>query len=68
MGVAQPILVLEQRLSDPGEVAVTEDPERAVEERSDLAVGLDVLLHQEANRRLRGGEPLQSSRRAMLPR
>ncbi len=55
--VGQHLGTLVQRLTDPGDVAVTEDPEAAAEEAVLDAVSLDVLVRQEANQRLGGREP-----------
>src|SRR4029077_77708 len=54
--VAQAAVLLEG-LADAGDVAVTEDPEHAGQERRPLAVALDLLLGQEGDERLRGRHP-----------
>ncbi len=50
-------LVLQQRLPDAGDVAVAEDAEATGEEPVPVAVALDVLVGQEADRGLGDGEP-----------
>ena len=55
--VGQELRALVQRLADPGHVAVPEDPEAAAEEPVLDAVALDVLRREEADERLRGGQP-----------
>ena len=55
--VGQELGVLVQRLPDPGDVAVPEDPEAAAEEAVLDAVALDVLRGEEADERLRGSQP-----------
>jgi hypothetical protein len=55
--VGQELRILVQRLADPGHVAVPEDPEAAAEEPVLDAVALDVLGGEEADERLRSGEP-----------
>ena len=56
-GVGGPQLLLEQRLADPGDVAVAEDAEAPDHEAVALAVALAPLVREEAHDRLRDGEP-----------
>ena len=53
---------LEQRLADPGDIAMPEDPKAAGEELLLLAVGFGVLGSEELHQRLRHGEPDRSGR------
>jgi hypothetical protein len=54
---AEQVGPLEERLADPGDVAVPEDPEAAAEEAASHSVPLDHLGGEEADERLCGGEP-----------
>src|SRR5262249_14990477 len=49
--------VREQRLAEPGDIAVAEDAEAPVDEPCPHAVALDVLGAQEADERLGGRQP-----------
>ena len=58
----QQVAVLMQRLTEPGDVAVSEDPEAASEEARALAVALDLLCGKEADQRLGDRQPRHASR------
>ena len=53
---AELLAVLEQGLTDARDVAVTEDADRAAEERLDVTVALDPLSRKELNEGLGHGE------------
>ena len=55
--IGEELRALVQRLPDPGDVAVAEDPEAAAEEAVLDPVALDVLRGEEADERLRRREP-----------
>ncbi len=54
---AEVLAVLQQRLADAGDVAVTEDADGAAEERLDVTVAFDPLSGQETDDRLADGQP-----------
>src|SRR6185503_19710116 len=54
--VGEQVAMLLQRLAEPGDVAVAEDPEAAREEALAGAVALDLLHGQEAHERLGDGQ------------
>jgi hypothetical protein len=54
--VGQQLGALVEGLADPGDVAVTEDPEAAAEEPVLDPVSFDVLRREEPDERLCGGE------------
>ena len=55
--VGEQLWALVERLADPGDVAVAEDPEAAAEEAVLHPVAFDVLLREEPDERLRRREP-----------
>ena len=55
---AEVLAVLQQRLADAGDVAVTEDADGSAEERLDVPVAFDLLSSQETDDRLADGQPL----------
>jgi hypothetical protein len=55
--IGEQLLVLLERLAEPGQVAVAEDAEAAGEEAAALAVALDLLDGEKAHQRLGDGQP-----------
>ena len=64
--IGEVVAVLEERLSETGHVAVTEDPKATREESTLLVVALDRLHAQESHQRLGHGESHRTARHDVI--